>query len=101
KHVPFTGGGELVTAVMGRHVDFGVGSITSYYALSLAGKVRTLAITGHTRLKALPDTPTFEELGVSGDFVDSWAGAFVAAGVPQIVLDRLVEGATQVVQSPD
>jgi tripartite-type tricarboxylate transporter receptor subunit TctC len=86
---------------MGGHVDFGVGSTTSYFALVLAGKVRTLAITGHTRLKALPGVPTFEESDISGDFVDSWAGSFVPAGTPQPIIDTLVDAATRVVQSPD
>lgn len=101
KHVPFKGGGELAAAVMGGHVDFGVGSMISYFALAVAGKVRTLAITGHTRLKTLPGVPTFEQSGVSGDFVDSWAGSFVPAGTPQPVIDTLVDAANQVVQSPD
>lgn len=101
KHVPFQGGGELATAVMGGHVDFGVGSTPSYVALILAGKLRALAITGHTRLRILPDVPTFEERGVTGDFVDSWAGSFVQAGAPQPIINTLVDAASEVVQSPD
>jgi tripartite-type tricarboxylate transporter receptor subunit TctC len=101
KHVPFTGGGELASAVMGGHVDFGVGSMTSYFPLAVAGRLRTLAITGKTRLKTLPDAPTFEERGVMGEFVNGWAGSFVPVGTPQPVVDRLVEAADAVVQTPD
>jgi tripartite-type tricarboxylate transporter receptor subunit TctC len=99
--VPFNGGGELASAVMGGHVDFGLGSLTSHISLVVAGKMRALAVTGRARLKALPDVPTFEEQGVSGDFVDSWAGAFAPRGTPQPIVDMLVERASRVVKSPD
>jgi tripartite-type tricarboxylate transporter receptor subunit TctC len=101
KHVPFTGGGELATAVMGGHVDFGVGSLTSYFSLAVAGKLRNLAITGRQRMKVFPDVPTFEERGVTGDFVNGWAGSFVPVGTPPAIIELLVARASDVVQSPE
>lgn len=100
KHVPFTSGGELAAAVMGGHVDLGIGAATSFISLAHGGKVRTLAVTGKTRLKMLPDVPTFEERGLPGNFIDSWAGCFVPAGTPQMIVNTLVDAATRVVRSP-
>jgi tripartite-type tricarboxylate transporter receptor subunit TctC len=101
KHVPFTGAGELVSALMGGHVDFGAGSLTSYFPLIEGGKIRVLGVTGSARLKTLPDVPTLTELGVTGDFVDSWAAVFAAAGTPEPVVDTLTEAASRFLRSPE
>ena len=101
KHVPFNGGSELAIAVMGGHVDFGIGAATSFVALDRGGKLRTLAVTGRVRLNALPHAPTFEESGITGTFVDAWAGCFAPSGTPPPVLDTLVNAAAIVVQSSD
>jgi tripartite-type tricarboxylate transporter receptor subunit TctC len=45
--------------------------------------------------------PTFAERGITGEFVNGWAGAFVATGTPQPIVDLLVEHASEVVRSPD
>ncbi|MEO6291619.1 MAG: tripartite tricarboxylate transporter substrate binding protein, partial [Burkholderiaceae bacterium] len=59
--VPFKGGAEALTAVMGGHLDVygdpGVGPI------ALSGKIRVLATLTETRLKRFPDAPTAKELG--------------------------------------
>jgi tripartite-type tricarboxylate transporter receptor subunit TctC len=75
-YVPFKGTGDMVTAVLGGHVD-GAMSYTAF-AVNNKGKVRALAVAMEKRHPLLPDVPTFRELGV--DWID---GAFRGIGVPK------------------
>ena len=75
-YVAFKGTGDLISSLLGGHVD----GAMSYSSLALAqkGKVRLLAIATPERLSYFPDTPTFRELGI--DWVD---GAYRGVGVPR------------------
>jgi tripartite-type tricarboxylate transporter receptor subunit TctC len=75
-YVPFKGTGDMVTAVLGGHLD-GAMSYTAF-AVNNRGKVRALAVAMEKRHPLLPDTPTFRELGI--DWVD---GAFRGIGMPK------------------
>lgn len=101
KHVPFKGGGETVPAVLGGHVDFLIGTAIAFLPHEKAGKLRTLALMGRNKMKALPNTLTTSEVGIKGDYLDSWAGCFVAAGTPKPVIDTLVAAAAKVIKSND
>jgi len=75
-YVAFKGTGDLVSSLLGGHVD----GAMSYSSLALAqkGKTRLLAIATPQRLSYFPDTPTFRELGI--DWVD---GAYRGVGMPR------------------
>ncbi|MCS6765816.1 MAG: tripartite tricarboxylate transporter substrate binding protein [Candidatus Protistobacter heckmanni] len=75
-YLPYKGTGDLITAVIGQHVD----AAMSYLPLAIQqkGKMRTLAIASEKRHPALPDVPTFKELGFN--WVD---GAYRGVGVPK------------------
>jgi len=75
-YVPFKGTGDLVTALIGMHVDGAMGYLP--LAIQQKGKVRTLAIATEKRSPALPDVPTFKELGLN--WVD---GAYRGVAVPK------------------
>jgi tripartite-type tricarboxylate transporter receptor subunit TctC len=75
-YVPFKGTGDMVTAVLGGHLD-GAMSYTAF-AVNNRGKVRALAVAMDKRHPLLPDVPTFRELGI--DWVD---GAFRGIGMPK------------------
>jgi tripartite-type tricarboxylate transporter receptor subunit TctC len=81
-YVPYKGTGDLVSSVLGGHVD---GAI-SYSSLGLAqrGKVRLLAVATPQRLAYFTDVPTFRELGI--DWVD---GAYRGIGVPKSTPDEM------------
>ncbi len=52
-------------------------------------------------MKELPSVPTTVELGIKGDYLDSWAGAFVTAGTPKPVIDTLTAAAEKVIKSKE
>src|SRR3990172_5373203 len=56
---------------------------------------------GRNKMKALPAVPTTAELGIKGDYLDSWAACFVAAGTPKPVIDTLTAAAEKVIKSKE
>jgi tripartite-type tricarboxylate transporter receptor subunit TctC len=89
RHVPYAGAGPALTAILGGHVD----ALASGPAVILphvkAGKLRVLAGWGDKRVAALPDVPTFKELGYPDAEFYIWAGLFAPRGTPEPVLARL------------
>jgi tripartite-type tricarboxylate transporter receptor subunit TctC len=66
RYVPFTGGGPSKIAMLGGHIDFRLCQPPEAIAMIRAGKSRGLAVSTDERMKALPDVPTFKELGLRG-----------------------------------
>jgi tripartite-type tricarboxylate transporter receptor subunit TctC len=100
RHVPTTGGGPAITAVLGGHVDLTVGGPAAISPHVKAGKLRTLASWGPKRHEAYPDVPTFKELGYDIEYL-IWAGMFAPKGTPDNVMKVLRDGARRAVEDPD
>jgi tripartite-type tricarboxylate transporter receptor subunit TctC len=101
KHVPYKGGGEYIPALLGGHLDFVIGTAIATLPQESAGKLRTLALLGGNKMKGLPSVPTTAELGIKGNYLDSWSGAFVTAGTPKPVIDTLTAAAEKVIKSKE
>jgi tripartite-type tricarboxylate transporter receptor subunit TctC len=91
-HVPFTGAGPAVVALLGGQVEALSTGPSTVMGHVKAGKLRVLATWGETRHPALPDVPTLKELGYDAQF-SQWTGLFVPAGTPEPVIARLREAA--------
>jgi tripartite-type tricarboxylate transporter receptor subunit TctC len=91
-HVPFTGAGPAVVALLGGQVQALSTGPSSIMGHLRAGKVRVLATWGESRHPALPDVPTLKELGYDAQF-SLWTGLFVPAGTPEPVVAKLREAA--------
>ncbi len=101
KHVPFSGGGPALTALLGGHVQALASGPGPVIPQIQAGKLRALATWGDKRLAALPDLPTFKELGYKDVEFYIWSGVFVPAGTPEPAVKTLREAMGKVVQDPD
>jgi tripartite-type tricarboxylate transporter receptor subunit TctC len=101
RHVPYAGAGPALTAILGGHVD----ALASGPAVVLphikAGKLRALAGWGDKRVAALPDVPTFKELGYPDAEFYIWAGLFAPRGTPEPILAKLRETMRTVVADPE
>jgi len=84
RHVPTTGGGPAITAVLGGHVDMTAGGPAAITPHVKSGKLRPLASWGPRRHEGFPDVPTFKELGYDIEYL-IWAGIFVPKGTPENV----------------
>ena len=68
RHLPTNGGGPAVTAVLGGNVNFFMSPTSIALTQIRAGKVHPLAVSSAKRVKALPDVPTFRELGYNLEY---------------------------------
>lgn len=97
-YVAFKGTGDLISSLLGGHVD----GAMSYSSLALAqkGKVRLLGVATPQRLSYFPDTPTFRELGL--DWVDgAYRGIAVPRSTPEDVRKRLSDMIAEINQDGD
>ena len=99
-HVPYSGGGEQVTALLGKHVQATTQSYGNISGHIASGRLRPLVVQSATRLPSLPNVPTMKELGYDAEYY-LWAGVFVPAGVPQPIFDKLRAVAREVVENED
>lgn len=87
-HVPYKGTPQAITDLIGGQVDFMFPDLSPAVPLVKSGQLRALAVTGSKRVPSVPELPTMGELGTPVNLV-AWSGAFVPAGTPRPVIDRL------------
>jgi tripartite-type tricarboxylate transporter receptor subunit TctC len=100
KHVPYSGAGPALTAILGGHVDTLASGPAVVIPQIKAGKLRPLAGWGAKRVAALPALPTFKELGYDIEFY-IWAGLFAPRGTPDPVMKRIRESVKQAVNAAE
>jgi tripartite-type tricarboxylate transporter receptor subunit TctC len=101
-HVPYRGGAQIATDVIGGQVDLAMLVSVSAAPHVNAGKLKPIAVTGAQRLSILPNVPTVAETpGFKGYDVVSWSGLFAPAGTPQPVIDQLNQTLNAVLSSPE
>ena len=98
-HVPYTGAGPAVFALLAGQVDALSTGPASVLQQIKAGKLRALAHWGEGRLAAMPDVPSFKELGVPVVY-SQWAGMFAPAATPAPVVEKLRQAARFAAQDP-
>ena len=100
-HVPYKGSGQVIVDVAAGQVLFATDSPAAALPLIKSGKLRALAVTGPTRLGALPDVPTVAESGFPGFQVLAWWCLAAPAGTPEAVIKKLSDAAQKAVASPE
>lgn len=101
-HVPFKGGGDNMTALLGGQVQM---NIIQYQANVLEfvrnGKLRALAVTTDgKRSKSLPDTPSMSEAGLNGMTIYTWVGLVGPAQLPAAITRSLHAEIARMVKQP-
>ena len=88
-HVPYKGGGPVMTDLLGAQVDSSFMNINTAMPQILAGKLRALSITSAKRSPLLPNVPTLEELGIKDANVYSWQAIAAPKGLPADIKAKL------------
>jgi len=101
RHVPTTGGGPAITALLGGHVEMTAGGPAAISAHVKSGKMRAIVGWGAARHPSYPDVPTFREFGYKDVEYYIWAGMFAPRGTPDSVMKALRDAARRAVQDPD
>jgi tripartite-type tricarboxylate transporter receptor subunit TctC len=86
-HVPYKGGSDATTAVLGGELQLTFASATG--AISLRSRTKVLAVTSAARDPSLPDVPTMDESGLKGYDATFWFGLAAPTGTPPAVVKRL------------
>ena len=100
-HVPYRGGSPSLMAVVAGDVEFSSFEPSNLAAQLPTGKIRVLALGDHVRHAALPDVPTFAELGYPELIFNSWTAAMAPKGTPPALLARLNAEFRQALAAPD
>jgi tripartite-type tricarboxylate transporter receptor subunit TctC len=97
--VPYKGGVQAVGDLLAGHVDMYFGNASEMLPYLDSGKLKLLAVATPQRLPQAPDLPTVAET-FPGFQYGSWNGFMVPAGTPQEIIDKLVEGSIEAVNTP-
>jgi tripartite-type tricarboxylate transporter receptor subunit TctC len=99
-HVPYRGAAPAINDLLGGHVDMLNADLPVLLPLVKAGTVTPIALFAPERTPLLPDLPTTKELGLPSVVMESWYGAFLPAGTPAPLRDRLEQALFAVVATP-
>ena len=98
-HIPFSGGGPSITAILGGHINAVSVSPPEGIEHVKAGKLKIIALFSEKRFEMFPDVPTVKEQGV--DFaMGMWRGLAAAKGTPPDVIKKLHDAFKQGMDDP-
>jgi tripartite-type tricarboxylate transporter receptor subunit TctC len=101
QHVPYKGGPQAWTAIVGGEVELLVGQVQQAIAQLGAGRLRAQAVFGSKRSSALPAVPTFAESGIEGLEVTIWYSIAAPAGTADAIVARLNREIAEVLGTPE
>ena len=101
QHIPYKGGAQAQTDVMGGQAQLMFNVLPSALPQIKAGKLKVLAVTGKTRSESLPDVPTMIEAGLPGYSATTWNGILVTGGTPREIVARLNDALVRAMKAPE
>ena len=99
-HVPYSGGGPAVTALLGGQVEALASGPAAAIGQIKGGKMRALASWSTKRLDLLPEIPTFKELGYDAEFY-IWSAVVAPAATPAPILAKLRDAVREAANSAE
>lgn len=98
---PYRGSAPMMSDMLGNQIPAGVASIPDFIENHKAGKLRVVAVMGSQRQAAMPEVPTFSELGLKGFEDVPYYGLFAPAGTPKAAIDRIAQAVQKAIAQPD
>jgi tripartite-type tricarboxylate transporter receptor subunit TctC len=99
-HVPYKGSAQIVTDLIGGHVDAAIDGITGLAPHVRSGKLRLLGVTNPTRVTQFPDVPAIAET-LPGYDSRGWFGFLAPAGTPREIVMLLNQEINRAMALPD
>jgi tripartite-type tricarboxylate transporter receptor subunit TctC len=100
RHLPTTGGGPMMNAILGGHAQAVMTPASLAVAHVKSGTLRFLAHTGTTPVAAYPEVPSFRSFGYDIEYT-AWAGLVAPKATPPHVIKILRDAARQAVKEPE
>ncbi|MSQ20524.1 MAG: tripartite tricarboxylate transporter substrate binding protein BugD [Betaproteobacteria bacterium] len=89
--VPYKGTGPAMNDLLGGQVDVMCDQTTNTTPHIKGGRIKAFGVTTLTRVGALKDLPTLDELGLKGFDLSAWHALWAAKGTPKPIVDELVK----------
>ena len=102
KFIHYKGGADAIRAVVSNEAQVITNGATATQPFVVQNQMKGLSVSGTARLAALPNLPTWKELGY--DYIadnGSWQGIMTTAGTPQKTVDRLNAEITKILNRPE
>jgi len=99
-HVPYRGSAPALADVVAGQLQVSIADVPLARAHVRAGSLRPIALAAAQRSTALPDMPTFAELGVPNLDFSVWVGFLAPAGTPKAIVDKLNREIVAIVREP-
>ena len=99
-HVPYKGGGPMVTDLLGGSVQLAIADQANLMPHVKTGKLRALGVASPKRSAIYPELPTIAESGFAGYEATAWQGLVGPAGMPPDVVRRLNQTLAKVMALP-
>jgi tripartite-type tricarboxylate transporter receptor subunit TctC len=96
QHVPYKGGAEAMTDLLGGRVDFYFCPISTALPLIRDGRVIPLVVSTPTRASDLPDVPTPADVGLKDASTIIWYGIFMPSKTPRDIVNKFHDVAAKV-----
>lgn len=100
-HVPYKGSGPLTNDLLAGRVNLSFQVSITQIPNIKTGRVRPLAISGDTRIKPLPDVPTFEEAGLPKFGLPGWTCLIAPKGTPTRVKNKVANSWAEIIKAPE
>lgn len=97
---PYRGSAPMMADMLGNQIAAGMGSVQDFIENHKAGKIRVVAVLGNQRQAALPQVPTFAELGLPGFGDLPYYGLYAPHGTPPAQIERISHAVSQVLAQP-
>jgi tripartite-type tricarboxylate transporter receptor subunit TctC len=101
QHIPYKGAGPAITDLISGQVQIAFQVPISVIPHIRSGRLRAIAITGKARTQALPEVPTFAEVGLPAMEMSGWTGLFAPAGTPKEIIDKISGEMARMLATPD
>jgi tripartite-type tricarboxylate transporter receptor subunit TctC len=99
-HVPYRGGSEVITDILGGRIDFYFCPLATALPLIKEGRVKALVVSTARRVPDLPDVPTPGDIGLKDADSLIWFGVFVPAKTPRDIVEKLHAAGNKVLADP-
>ncbi len=99
-HIPYRGGGPLMTDALGGQVPVAIGTVFLVNPHVKGGKVKALAVTSAKPSQQLPGVAPVADQGVPGFSALAWWGVIAPAGTPPAIIKRMYEELTKALKTP-
>ena len=100
RHLPTTGGGPMMNAILGGHAKVAMSTTALVAPQTKAGKLRLLAHTGSAPIGAFPEVPSLKSVGYDLDYT-AWAGLVAPRDTPPHIVKILRDAMRQAMKESE